>query len=345
MKTMRAAVLHGWNEEVRLETVPVPSPGPGEVLLRVRACAPDQLDVTISAGRRSNAKTPPLILGHEIAGDVAALGPGVEGIEVGTRATVYCYLICGRCSFCLLGRETLCEQQRGIVGVQIDGGYAEYVVVPAGNVVPIPPGLDYAPACVVPGVVAAAYHAIDRRLQVRPNDTALIVGAAGGVGVHAVQLAKLAGARVIGADISDERLAHLRDLGADETINVLAGDPVKAALDLTDGRGVDKLLELVATTDSLDRSFRSLAVAGTLAIMGAQPGSQVQADAVRFVYGEMTVTGSRSVSRQELAQTLGLIARGALRPIISETRPLEDAADVLDRLKRNLVFGKVVLLP
>jgi D-arabinose 1-dehydrogenase-like Zn-dependent alcohol dehydrogenase len=256
---MLAAVLRSWNEALRLEEVPTPEPGRGEVLIRVRACAPDQFDVTIAAGRVAGAKAPPLILGHEIAGDVVAVGPGVEQVGPGDRVTVFIYLICGRCRFCLVGRETLCERFGGFVGVQVDGGLAEYVIVPAENIVPIPADLDYAAACIIPGAVAAAYHAIDRRLKVRPADTVLVVGAAGGVGVHAVQLAKLAGARVIAADVSGERLAWVRALGADETVDVAAVDPVEATLELTAGRGVDKLLELVGTTESLDQSIRSLA--------------------------------------------------------------------------------------
>ena len=342
---MRAAVLRSWNEALRLEEVPTPEPGRGEVLIRVRACAPDQFDVTIAAGRVAGAKAPPLILGHEIAGDVVAVGPGVEQARPGDRVTVFIYLICGSCRFCLVGRETLCERFGGFVGVQVDGGLAEYVIVPAQNVVPIPVGLDYAAACIIPGAVAAAYHAIDRRLKVRPADTVLVVGAAGGVGVHAVQLAKLTGARVIAADVSGERLAWVRALGADETVDVAAVDPVGATLEFTAGRGVDKLLELVGTTESLDQSFRSLAPAGDMAIMGFQPGAELRADPVRFVLGEVTLTGSRSVSRQELTETIELVARGAIRPIVSETRPLAEAQEVLSRLKQRLVYGRIAVLP
>jgi D-arabinose 1-dehydrogenase-like Zn-dependent alcohol dehydrogenase len=345
MATMRAAVLLGWGEELRLEDVPRPEPGPGEALIRVRACAPDQFDVTIAAGRVPDAKTPPLLLGHEIAGDVVEVGPGVEAARPGDRVTVFIYLVCGRCRFCLVGRDTLCERFSGYVGVHADGGYAEYAVVPGRNLVPIPADLDYAAACIIPGAVAAAYHAIDRRLKVRPAETVLIVAAAGGVGVHAVQLAKLAGARVIATDVSAERLEQVRALGADETVDVTSVDPVEATRAFTAGRGADKVLELVGTTESLDRSFRSLAPAGTMAIMGFQPGSELRADPVQFVQGEVVVTGSRSVSRQELRETIELVDRGAIRSIVSETRPLAEAQDVLTGLKQHRVYGRIALMP
>lgn len=343
--TMRAAVLHEWGGRLSVEEIARPEPGPGEVLLRVRACAPDQFVVTISKGRLANAKQPPTILGHEIAGDVAAIGPGVEGIAVGDRVTVFIYLVCGRCQYCLVGRDTLCDDWRGYAGVHTNGGLAEYTVVPAQNVVAIPHQLDYPDACIIPGAVAAAYHAITRRLAVRLTDTVLVVGAAGGVGVHAVQLAKLAGARVIGVDVSAERLELVRRLGADETLEVGDASWAEAVRDLTGGRGVDKALELVGTTESLDLSFRSLAKAGTLAIMGFQPGSELRLDPVRFVNAEVVLTGSRSTSRQELRETIDLVARGVLQAVVSETLPLEQAQTLLERLLDKQVYGRVAIVP
>jgi propanol-preferring alcohol dehydrogenase len=342
---MRAAVLHEWGGRFSLDEVARPEPGPGEVLIRVRACAPDQFDVTISNGRVEGVKQPPTILGHEIAGDVAALGSGVDGLSVGDRVTVFIYLICGRCRFCLVGRDTLCENWQGYVGVHTDGGMAEYTVVPAQNVVRIPANLDYASACIIPGAVAAAYHAITRRLQVRATDTVVVVGAAGGVGVHAVQLAKLAGAQVIGVDVSAERLERVKRLGADAAIEVGSGGWVDEVLDLTEGRGADKALELVGTTESLDRSFRCLGTTGVLAIMGFQPGSELRVDPTRFVNGEIVVTGSRSVSRQELAETIGLVARGAFESVVSERRPLAEAQRTMEQLKANQVYGRVAIEP
>ncbi|MCC7105622.1 MAG: zinc-binding dehydrogenase [Chloroflexi bacterium] len=344
--TMRAAVLHEWGGRLSLEEVPRPEPAPGEVLVRVRACAPDQFDVTISNGRVEGVKQPPTILGHEIAGDLVAVGTGVDGLAVGDRVTVFIYLICGRCRFCLVGRDTLCENWLGYVGVHTNGGLAEFTAVPAQNVVRIPDKLDYASACIIPGAVAAAYHAITRRLQVRATDTVVVVGAAGGVGVHAVQLAKLAGARVIGVDVSADRLERVKRLGADAAIEVGSGGGwVDEVLDLTGGQGADKALELVGTTESLERSFRSLGTTGVLAIMGFQPGSEFRVDPTRFVNREIVVTGSRSVSRQELAETISLVARGACESIVSERRSLAEAQRTMEQRKAHQVYGRVAIEP
>lgn len=312
--------------------------------MRVRACALDQFDVTISNGRLPSAKAPPLILGHEIAGEIAEIGSQAGSFSVGERVTVFIYLVCGQCRFCLVGRETLCENFRGFVGVQVDGGLAEYIVVPTMNLVRLPAGVGYEEACIIPGAVAAAYHAIERRLRVRSSDTVLVVGAAGGVGVHAVQLARLAGARVLAADVSDERLAMVAELGADATVNVARDDMVEAVRRLT-ARGADKVLDLVGTSESLAASVASLARSGVLAVMGFQPGAELRADPVSLVNEEVVITGSRSVSRQELAETLDLVERGVLRPIVSERRELSEAQVVLDRLRANEVYGRAVVVP
>ncbi|MCE2452171.1 MAG: alcohol dehydrogenase catalytic domain-containing protein, partial [Nitrospinae bacterium] len=184
---MRAMVLHEWGGPLTLETVPDPAPGHGEVVLRVHACAPDQFDVTIHAGRIGGKL--PLIMGHEIAGEVAAKGPGVEGWMEGDRAVVHAYLTCGQCRFCRLGRVTLCENFRGYFGVHQDGGYAEYVRVPVGNLCAIPEGVGYAEATTIVSPVATPLKAIKTRAGVRPGDDVVVVGACGGVGIHAVQIA------------------------------------------------------------------------------------------------------------------------------------------------------------
>jgi propanol-preferring alcohol dehydrogenase len=279
-----------------------------------------------------------------MAGEIVELGPGVDDFQEGERVTVFIYLICGACRFCLAGRETLCEDFRGFVGVHVHGGLAEHAVVPAMNLVRIPSAVGYEEACIIPGAVAAAYHAIERRLKVRPSDTVLVVGAAGGVGVHAVQLARLAGARVIAADVSDERLERVAGLGAEATINVARQELSEAVRRLA-RRGATKVLELVGTTASLQQSVRSLARAGALAIMGFQPGSELRADPVAFVNEEIIVTGSRSVSRQELAETLELVERGALQAVVTERLPLEEAQSVLERLSANEIYGRVAILP
>ena len=339
---MRAMVLHEWGGPLTLETVPDPAPGHGEVVLRVRACAPDQFDVTIRAGRVGGKL--PLIMGHEIAGEVAALGPGVEGWTEGDRAVVHAYLTCGRCRFCGLGRVTLCENFRGYLGAHQDGGYAEYVRVPAGNLCAIPEGVGYAEATTIVSPVATPLKAVKTRAGVRPGDDVVVVGACGGVGIHAVQIAKAFGARVIAVDVDDAKLARARELGADHTVNGLKEDFAEAALEVTGGKGADAVLEFVGTEQTLPKSFASLARTGALVVVGFQPGTVFASDPTRFVNDEITVTGSRYVNHAELAEAAAWVGAGRVKPVVSGTYPLAEVEKALSDLSENKVVGRAPVL-
>lgn len=340
---MKAMVLREWGGSLSLETLPDPRPGSGEVVLRVHACAPDQFDVTIRAGRAGGRL--PLILGHEIAGEVVELGREVKGWKAGDRVVVHAYLTCGRCRFCQMGRVTLCRNFMGYFGVHADGGYAEYVRVPARNLCPIPEGVGYAEATVIVSPVATPLKAIKTRAGVRPGDDVLIVGACGGVGIHAVQIAKVFGARVIAVDLDDARLARARELGADYVVNSQQEDFAAAVAEFTGGKGAEAVLEFVGTGATLPKSFASLAVTGTLVIVGFQPGTVFASDPTRFVSDEIVVTGSRYVNHAELAEAAQWVGSGRVKPVISGTYPLAEAEQALADLATNRVFGRAPLLP
>src|SRR5438876_6709310 len=218
---MKAMVLHEKGGTLGHEEVPQPQTGPGEELVRVRACGAGLTVVHIKQGRLGNMVLP-RIIGHEIAGEVVEVGEGVTTVHRGDKVIVYFYLTCGYCRWCGSGREDLCANFRGFVGVHIDGGFAEYVRLPARNLVHIPPELDYTEAAIVADAVSTPLHALRERVQLRPPETVMVIGAGGGVGIHAVQMAKVLGARVIGVDVSDEKLALVRSMGADEVINARA---------------------------------------------------------------------------------------------------------------------------
>ena len=340
---MKAMVLHEWGGALSLEEVPDPSPGMGEVVLRVHACAPDQFDVTIRAGRAGGKI--PLILGHEIAGEIAALGPGVEGFAEGDRVIVHAYLPCGRCRFCRMGRETLCRDFRGYFGVHVDGGYAEYVRAPARNLVRIPDGVGYADATAIVSPVATPLKAIKTRAALRAGEDIVIVGACGGVGIHAVQIARVFGGRVFAVDVDDARLARAKELGADVVINSRKTDFGEVVLEETDGKGAEVVLEFVGTEETIPRSLAALSTAGRLIVVGFQPGAVFVTDPTRFVHDEITVTGSRYVNRAELAEAAEWVGAGRVKPIISATYPLAEAERALADLKENRVFGRAPLLP
>ena len=340
---MRAMVLREWGGGLSLEEVPDPAPGLGEVVLRVHACAPDQFDVTIRAGRAGGKL--PLILGHEIAGEVAAVGAGVEAWREGDRAILHAYLTCGACRFCQMGRETLCRDFRGYFGVHADGGYAEYVRAPARNLCRIPESVGYTEATVIVSPVATPLKAIKTRAGVRPGDDLVIVGACGGVGIHAVQIGKRFGARVIAVDIDDARLERAKALGADYAVNGRRENFGEAVAQITSGKGAEAVLEFVGTEETLPRSFASLAVAGTLVVVGFQPGAVFASDPTRFVMEEIAVTGSRYVNRAELAEAARWVGEGWVKPVISATYPLAETERALADLAANRVFGRAPILP
>ena len=341
---MKALVLHEWGAPLSLENVPDPRPGPNDVVLRVHANAPDQLDVTVRSGRQPDAKLP-LILGHEIAGEIVELGNNVDAWRVGDRVTPYTYLTCGRCRFCRMGRETLCRELTGYIGVHADGGYAEFVSVPARNLVAIPDGVSYVDATAIPNAIATPLRAIKGCAGVRAGDDVVIVGACGGVGIHGVQVAKVCGARVIAVDIDDERLGHAKELGADLVVNGAKEDFSQAVRDFTDGKGAEVVMEFVAMESTMQQSFDSLATAGTLVFVGAQPGSAFSPNPLKFVTDEIVVTGSRHVNRAELEEAAAWLAEGRVKPIISATYPLAEAEQALTTVAENRVLGRVAILP
>lgn len=341
---MKALVLREIGGRLALETVPDPAPAPGEVVLQVHANAPDQLDVTISTGRLPGAKLP-LIPGHEIAGEIVALGAGVTRWKVGDRVTVYTYLTCGECRYCIAGRETLCRNLKGYVGVQSDGGCAEYAAVPARNLVRIPDNIGWADASTIPNAIATPLRAIKGRAGVKAGDDVVIVGACGGIGIHGVQIARQCGARVIAVDIDDARLAEAKKLGADLVVNGAKEDFSKAVRDFTHGKGAEAVMEFVAMEATMGKSYASLATGGILVFVGAQPGNAFAPDPVGFVMQEFTVTGSRHVNRAELAEAADWLGQGRVKPIVSGTYTLAEGQKALDAVAQNRVLGRAPILP
>ena len=343
---MKALLLKKLGGPLSLEDVALPQPGPGEVLVRVRACGLGLTLVWNRNGRGGAAGKLPRIIGHEIAGDITQLGPSVSGFKPGDRVNVYYYLICGNCRWCDRGRDDLCDNLAGTVGRQIDGGLAEYVKLPARNLCPIPPQVSYIDAAVTADAVATPVHVLCERAQLKAPETVLIVGAGGGVGIHMVQMAKVLGARVIAVDITAEKLALARENGADEVINSREVSFDKAALQITRGRGVDVVVEMVGLPETLEKSLASLGKAGRLVWVGAYDNDAILALSHRSLSGEIVFTGSRYCARSELAEAVELVARGRIRPVVSKICPLEEADSVLQSIERMELAGRAcVVLP
>jgi propanol-preferring alcohol dehydrogenase len=328
-----------------LEEVPIPQPGPGEALVRVRACG---LGLTLVWNRNGRGGSPgklPRIIGHEIAGDVTQVGPYVEGFKAGDRVNVYYYLICGNCRWCDRGRDDLCERQAGVVGRQIDGGLAEYVKLPARNLCHLPSEISYVDAAVTADAIATPVHVLRERAQLKAPETVLVVGAGGGVGIHMVQMAKVLGAsRVIAVDINADKLALAQQNGADAVINSRQTAFDAEVLRLTQGRGVDVVVEMVGVPDTLEKSLHSLGTGGRLVWVGSYDGKAVLPVTQDALRGECLLMGTRYCARHELAEAVELVAHGRIRPQVTRSCQIEEADAVLRSIERMELPGRACVV-
>ncbi len=324
--------------------IPTPAPKPGEVLVQVGGCAVDRFDVAIRRGVRERATSLPHILGHEIAGTVASIGSDVAGLNVGDRVASTLYLVCGECRWCLRGRETICENFGGHVGVNIPGGYAEYLVVPARNLVPIPDDLGLPEASILANAIGTPYHAIIVRMGIRPGDRLVITGAGGGVGLHAIQIGVMAGADVMAVDLGQTKLEHARALGASAAVDPTETDLAAAIDDWTGGVGADGVLELVGPA-TMPTTLAGLAKGGKMVIVGSHTGKDWTIDPGDVYRNEWEIRGSRNVSADELLTVVDLVDRGLIDPIIDQTGGLEEAERFQQRVVDGTVIGRDVLVP
>lgn len=347
---MRAMLLHELGGRLTPADVPVPRPGPNEALVRVRAAGVG-LTLAIMRSNPGLVTGYPRIIGHEVAGDVVEVGSEVEALHIGDRVTCHFYLTCKVCRFCRSGRETLCQDFKGYVGMACDGGFAEYMALQALNLCRLPSGLGYLDAAIAADAICTPLHVCRAEAQIGPGDDVLIVGAAGGVGVHMVQMARLCGGRVLAVDLGAEKSAMAKEVGADAVIDASAAPEwVTEVLAQTEGRGVDAAIDLVATAVTLPMCLASLARAGRLVIVGNRPKAVFKADPTFPVdpgivlHKGLEIHGSRYVSVAELAQTLTIVRQGRIRPIVTRTFPLEGADEALRLVEEGRVVGRAALL-
>ena len=344
---MKAVRLHAMGQPVQVDEVPRPTPGPGEVVLRVRACGVGLTVVHTQEGRTPSAfpMPMPVTLGHEAVGDVAAVGAGVTDLEVGQPAAVYFYLICGQCRNCLQGRESICLRHKGYVGRQIDGGYAEYIRLPRLNVISVTPGVDWEAAAIATDAVATPIHVMRDRARVRAGDAVVVVGAGGGVGVHCVQVAKLFGASVIAVDRGAEKLRIAKEAGADAALDAAGGSWDAEARRLTEGRGVDVVADFVATAETLNQALNALALSGRIVILGVSPKAVLEVPPGRLLRGEVGLIGSRYASRAEVFEAVELVRLGRVRAVIGARGRLEDVPRLHAQVNQHGVLGRAVVVP
>lgn len=338
---MKAMVVNQWGEKSVLETRPDPTPGAGEAVMKVRAAGVGLTLLNMRTG--SFGGSVPRIMGHELGGDIVEVGAGVRNIAKGDRCAVYFYLTCGVCRWCKGGRETLCEKFGGFVGAARDGGFAEYVCLPAENFLPIPDGLSYEAAAMATDAVNTNWHCMRERAKINPHDTVLMIGAGGGVGIHGVQVAKLFGARIIAVDVSDEKLALAKQWGADEIINVkTTPDVAQEAKRLTHGRGVDAAIDYVGHGATFQAAVDSLAISGRAVIIGVGKGD-ITINPRHMMMTEKIVTGSRHSTRTELIETMEVMARGLVKPVVGMRTLFTDIETIFDALNNETLLGRGAL--
>jgi alcohol dehydrogenase, propanol-preferring len=336
MKTMKAARFYQAGHPLLLEEVPKPLPGPGEVLVRVKACGICGSDIHIVYEGITPTAFQPIILGHEFSGEIAGLGEGVEGWQVGDRVAVNCIVSCGRCPHCLAGREQICQHRR-LLGIHLNGGLAEYAVVPTGSLVRLTAGLPFDQGAILTDAVATPYHALTRRGKLASGESVAIFGC-GGLGLHAVQLARIQGARrIIAVDVSEQALERAHDRGADRVCRADREDPVAFIQKATDGAGADLSLECVGDQRTIAWAVAGLRIGGRAVIVGLGSEPIVTQPPTEFVRREIDLLGSYAFTTREIGELVALVGSGKLdlAASISKRISLEEINQGLEALHRK----------
>jgi NADPH:quinone reductase-like Zn-dependent oxidoreductase len=346
MQTIMKAVTfheHGGPEKLLFEDVPLPQIGPDEVLVRVKACALNHLDIWIRQGIPNYHLTLPHISGCDVSGIIDTIGTAYSGpLAPGQSVFVMPGISCGNCDECLIGKENRCAHFQ-ILGAQRNGGYAEYVNVPAANVFPMPENLTFEQAAAFPLVTLTAWHMVKTLANVQPGESVLVVGAGSGVGSMAIQMAHLLGARVFSTVGTEEKKGKANLLGSEDVINHSTENVADRVAALTDGRGVDVVIEHIGQA-VWDSCLKSLSRGGRMVTCGATSGGTHQFDA-RYLYSrQLTVIGSYMGTRDELLEVTRLVEADTLRPILDTTFPLQEARAAQERMLARKNFGKIVLV-
>jgi NADPH:quinone reductase-like Zn-dependent oxidoreductase len=342
---MKAVVFneHGGPEVLEYTEVEAPRIKANEVLVEVRACALNHLDVWARGGLPGIKIPLPHILGNDIAGVVRDVGELLPWVRAGDEVMLQPGVSCGHCVECLRGQDNLCAEY-DILGYRRDGGYAELVAAPGVNVIRKPENLSWEEAAALPLVCVTAWHMLVTRANVQPGEDVLIHAAGSGVGSIGIQVAKLRGARVIATAGSDEKLAKARELGADETINYTREDWPKEVRRLTGKRGVDVVFEHTGA-ETWPGSIQSLKKSGRLVTCGATSGFDAHTDIRQLFYRHLTFLGSFMGSKAELLDAMKFIESGAIRAVVDRVLPLEDARRAHELMEDRAQFGKLVLVP
>jgi alcohol dehydrogenase, propanol-preferring len=336
---MKAAVLREFSQPLTIEEMPVPTLAADEVLIQTKVCGIDGTDLKLLDGFGYTPELP-FIMGHEIAGVVSELGADVSDFKLGDRVIVYNFLICGKCCFCLTHREQLCVNMRGVMGVLMaHGGFAEYVKVPARQLVRLPENVAWEDGAICCDAGLTALHALERS-RLRLGETVVIIGI-GGVGSFLTQLASRSEAYIIAVDRTAARETWAYENGADVYLN--ASDLPAAVREITGGLGADCVIDVVGTTETMTNGLNALRRGGRMVVVGYTPDS-LPLPGKQLAQNELEVIGTRAGRRQDLSDCVRLVAEGGLRfSIVKHQYPLEQVNEALAHLRTGEVLGRIVL--
>ena len=329
-----------WGEDPLWEPFPIPAPASGEVLIEVLACGVGLTVLNCINGDLGNDPALlPRVPGHELAGRVVEVGEGVDRALAGRLVVAYFYLICGHCDPCRSGREPLCDNLAGYVGVHRDGGYAPLAVLPALNAIPLPDDLDPVAATVVPDAVATPVHVADRA-NIESGDRVVVLGAGGGVGIHMIQVARRRGATVAGFDVTEEKLAEIDRLGA---LPVRSDDFEAIDIGVFDGERPTVVVDLLGTAATASWSLQALDKSGRLVALTTFPNRPATFEARQLVFRELTIFGSRYASRAQVVEAARLVAEGQVEPIIGEVTGPEGVPGLHRQIRSRRLIGRGAL--
>jgi D-arabinose 1-dehydrogenase-like Zn-dependent alcohol dehydrogenase len=345
---MKAMVVHqpGGVDVLRIEDVPDPEAGSKDVIIKVDACGVCFHDIVTRNGTLKRGVKMPLILGHEISGTVVEVGRDVRSFKPGDRvATAQRYHICGACRYCRTNREPLCPDSKFTGDWGMVGGYAEYAAIEDDNVALVPDEVALEDASIAACAIGTILNAIREVGHLHPGEAALVTGAGGGLGMHAVQLARLAGAHVIAQTTSPEKAERLRALGAHDVVVHKRGEDFSAAvLKATGGQGVDMAIDNVGSP-LFSPIRRSMALGGRWIMIGQLTGEFIPFNPAQLFLKSVSMLSATSTTRKQLQDTLGLMARGAVKSVISQALPLEEAGKAHELMEAGRAAGRIVLRP
>ncbi|HEX7862912.1 MAG TPA: zinc-binding dehydrogenase [Verrucomicrobiae bacterium] len=342
---MRAVQLttHGTPGTFVSSDIPKPKPAPDEVLVQVKACGLNRLDLWAEEGGLPIPLRLPRTLGGEVAGVIAELGDDVDDWRTGERVAIQSNLFCGSCEYCLKGDESICLNGK-LLGVDRDGGFAEFVAVPARSLVRIPAGVEFTASAALTLAGSTAMHMLTNRTEIRSSDWVLVIAGASGVGTYAIQITKQFGARVIATGSTEAKRTFAKTMGADEVIDSTDADWPSRVRDITQKRGVDLVVEHVGG-DVFEGCFKCLARGGTIVTCGATAGRDVRMNLWPFFVKQQQIIGSYGRNRADVEVTMEWAAYGKIKPVIHQTFPLERVPEAFAALRSRAVNGKIVITP